>query len=360
MLQLLGPSTGGIRRVVGALTEGLEARQWRVVNVGPVGVLAGVTHQEAVVPVGLGSLLRGRRALRRLLADADFDVVHAHGLTAGWVAKLALAGRGSSPRLVVSVHNLVLDEAAGRLAPVLRWMEGRLPGVVDVTVAISPEVARRFTGRRGASQVRVIPPAVAAPVPQRSRHEVRHELGLAEGVGLVVSVARLHPQKDLPTLVRAAAGLEEQGVRAVVVVIGEGPAADELAELVDELGLTSRVRLVGSVFDATDHQAAADVVVVSSRWESGPLAALEAMALGRPLVSTPVGLVPDVVVDGVSGRLVAVGDHVAMAEAVAWVLADRDRAEALGGAGRVAVAARMGVDAQAAATEAVYEEVLGW
>jgi glycosyltransferase involved in cell wall biosynthesis len=352
VLQLLGPSTGGIRQVVAALTAGLEGAGWEVRNAGPGGVLDGIAHQEGVVPVGARTALAARRALRELLDGVD--VVHAHGLTAGWLA----ATVRPRPPLVVSVHNVVLDEVAGTAAPLLRQLERLLPVVADRTIALSPAIARHFTGRPGGGKVRVVPPAVALSRPSRSRGRVRDELGVPDGVPLVLTAARLHPQKDLPTFLRAAGVLRDRGVPCRFVVVGGGPSAHELRRLVANLGLADLVLLAGPSRSAIDELAAADVVVVSSLWESGPLAALEALSLGRPLVSTPVGLVPEVVVDGATGRLVPIGDASAMADAIGALLADPVAAERMGAAGRAAVAARMGVGALTSATLAVYGEVL--
>ena len=179
MLQVLGPSTGGIRQVVAALTSELEARDWEVVTIGPPGVLDGLVHQDAVL---------GWRELRRRAREVD--VVHAHGLTVAWRAI------GLRP-LVTTVHNVVLGHN-----PVLRAAERRAPG--DRLIATSSEVARRFRGR----DVVVIPPAGAAPMPTRSAAEVRDAYGVAPGERLLVTVARLHPQKDLPTLFRAVEQLD--------------------------------------------------------------------------------------------------------------------------------------------------------
>jgi glycosyltransferase involved in cell wall biosynthesis len=250
---------------------------------------------------------------------------------------------------VVSVHNLVLDESAGRAAPVLRWLEGLLPSVADRVVALSPAIAERF-GQRAV----VIPPATDAPRPVRSPAAVRASYGLAAHERLLVAVARLHVQKDLHTLLRAVALLHH--VR--LVIVGDGPERATLQALSAQLGLTDTVVFAGSRPWAADELAAADVVVVSSLWESGPLVLLEAMQLARPVVTTPVGFAAELVTDGVTGRLVPVGDPAAMAAAVGELLADPRRATALGLAGRARAAERHGPAALAAATEAVYREVL--
>jgi glycosyltransferase involved in cell wall biosynthesis len=352
-LQLLGPSTGGIRRVVASLSAGLRARGWSVVVAGPEGVLDGLGGQDAVVPIPGGFSPAALRASRRALAAlvADVDVVHAHGLKPGWLA----ASLRPRPRLVVSVHNLVLDEAAGRAAPLLRLLEGRLPSVADRTIALSSEVAGRFAAAPG---VVTIPPAADPPRRVRPVAEVRAAYGVGPDERLLVTAARLHPQKDLPMLLDAVDRVRRRVPGVRLLVVGEGPEEAAVRRRSHELGLDEVVTFAGRVPSAADELAAADVVVISSRWESGPLVLFEALQLGRPVVTTAVGAAPDVLVDGVNGRLVPVGDADAFAAAVADVLADPVSAAAMGEAGRVAGSGPGGPEAMVTATEAVYRELM--
>ena len=350
VLLLLGPSTGGIRAHVGALAEALVARGWTVATAGPSGVLDGIRALDHVVPVPAGAspvgLLRARRAMA--VAAAGADLVHAHGLKAGWVAAVS---PGDVP-LVVSVHNLVLAEVSGRATPVLRTLEAALVARADRTIAISDEVARRFTGARGAGRVRTVAPLGPVPVVRTGGSEVRARLGVPEGGRLVVTVARLHPQKGLSDLLAAADLLRRRVAGLRWAVVGAGPLHDEIAEEVGLLGLDDVVVLTGARPSAADELAAADVVAVTSRWESGPLVVLEAMALGRPVVATAVGLVPDVV-GPADGRIVPVGDPAAMADALGDVLEGglpRD--------GGVRGVGRYGPDDLVPPVEAVYREVL--
>lgn len=355
VLELLGPSTGGIRQHVAQLARTLPEMGWQISLAGPAGVGAGSDLPPvAVVPVpsgpNPGSLLRARAALRPLAGRAD--LVHAHGLKAGWVAALGAAG---GP-VVVTVHNLVLDEAAGRSARVLRLFEGWLPARVDAVIAVSDEIAARFGGP--SETVRVVPPAGPPPQPTRDRAEVRRSLGVPADAPLVVAVARLHPQKDLLTLVRAAEvlRLDVPGVR--VVIVGEGPLERELRALVDDRGLADTVLLVGPSPNAANQMAAADAVVITSIWESGPLVATEALLLGRPLVSTPVGFVPKLVDDGVSGRLVPVGDADAVARALGAALHDPEGSARMAEHGRHRAQELLGPRRLVAEVAAVYESVM--
>jgi UDP-glucose:(heptosyl)LPS alpha-1,3-glucosyltransferase len=117
------------------------------------------------------------------------------------------------------------------------------------------------------------------------------------------------------------------------------------------------VHVVGPTPDAAGALAAADVVMVASVWESGPLIVTEAMELGRPVVATPVGFVPELVVDGRTGRIVAGGDAGALAAAVADLLLAPEHAAALGEAGRERVSGWLDRGAAVDAVVAVYEAV---
>lgn len=359
VLELLGTSTGGIRKHVAQLTDHLEERGWTVTVAGPEGVMEGAGRLDAVVGVPFGlapdELWRARRSLAAVVADRRPAVIHAHGLKAGWVA----ASLRRRPPVVVSVHNLVLPEVAGRSYRVLRRLETMLPARVEAVVAISDEVARRFTGVAGAGRITVVPPIGPSPEVRRSASEVRAELGVGPDEHLLVTAARLNPQKGIDILLEALALLRGQvaGVRSVV--FGEGAARDSLLARAEELGLGDVVHLAGSRPSVADELAAADVVVVPSRWESGPLVVFEALHLGRPVVTTAVGAAPRVVVDGVTGRLVPVGDAPALARAIGSMLEDPASAGRMAAAGRELAKERYGPDALVDGVEAVYRRVAG-
>lgn len=351
VLHLLGPSTGGIRAHVAALADGLAGRGWEVSTAGPAGVLDGLRALDHVVPVPGGASPRGVvRARRALLAiDGRWDVVHAHGLKAGWVAALA---HGGAP-LVISVHNLVLDDVAGRSARPLRALEAALLARADAVIAISDEVARRFTGVRGAARITTVPPVGPLPVVTRTPEAVRDSLGVPAGSPLVVTAARLHPQKGLDDLLVTAELVRRAVPDVRWIVLGEGPLRAHLEAAIDRHGLGGVVQLAGARPSVADELAAADVVAITSRWESGPLVVLEALALGRPVVSTAVGLVPDVV-GPAEGAVVAVGDAPAFARAVVEALGRRAGADPVPRS-----AGRYGPGRLVPPVEAVYEEVLG-
>jgi glycosyltransferase involved in cell wall biosynthesis len=323
-----GPSTGGIGRHVAALAAALPHFGW--------------TATTLAVPSGPGAW----PALRR--AATSVDVVHAHGLKVGWWASLV----PHRPPLVLTVHNVVLDEVAGRRAPLLRALERRLPSRVDAVIATSPAVAAAVGG-----SATVIAPFGPRPSPVQDRAAVRRSWAVTDGAPVVAAVGRLHPQKGLDVLLDAVAPLRARVPAVHVVLVGEGPLDGDLRRRIAAEALGACVHLVGPTPDAAGALIAADVVAVPSRWESGPLVVAEALELGRPVVATPVGFVPEMVTDGQTGRLVPPGDAGALAGALADLLEDPAAAAALGAAGQTRVAAWLDRDAAAAAVVAVYERV---
>ena len=360
ILQVLGPSTGGIRRHVGALAAALSARGWRVVLAGPAGVMDGIRPLDEVVAIpsnlSPGRLATAWRQLRRILGGVD--LVHAHGLKAGWLAMMGARTRRHRPPVVVTVHNIILDETSGRAARIMRILERRVFKGADALVAVSPEVGG-YVQEHTFRPVRVIRPLGPPPEARRPREEVRGRLGVVDGQSLVVCVARLHPQKGLSTLIEATSLLRTGGVDVRVAVVGEGPLAGELTDQIRARGLDGAVLLAGPSDNAPDELAAADVVVIPSVWESGPLVLAEALVLSRPVVATPVGLVPEVIREGVSGRIVPIGDARALAAAVAALLADPVAAQRMAEAGRAAVDEVWGAGALVEATEELYRDLLG-
>ena len=352
VLLVLGPSSGGIRRHVATVRDGLRRRGWTVSVAGPAGVLddlGGVDHE---VPVGFSpfGVVRAARRIRRSASEAD--LVHAHGMKAALCTAIA----GVRPR-VMTVHNVVLDDVAGRAAPLLRQLERRLPGWMDRTIAVSADIASHLAGGPGADRIVVVAPAGPMPVPVRDRATVRRDLGVGDAP-LVITVARMSAQKDLLTLLSAARLVHEQRPDVRFVIVGGGPAEAEIRAEHERLGLGDVLQILGQRPSAADELAAADVVALSSIWEGSPLSVAEALLLARPVAVTAVGAVPEVVQDGVTGRLVPPRAPDALAGAIIDLLDDPTTARRMADAGHAVAVERFSTDALVDAVEREYEAVL--
>lgn len=380
---VLSTTSGGTGRHVRMLVEGLVRRGHRVVVLGPGSVeerfsFGGAGARFVEVPVSDRphpvNDLRAVLAIRRMTKDAD--AVHAHGLRAGALAGLGLWGRvtgrtrvdersgatgwtsgdersgapgqvtgderslvgapvpfgvrGRVP-LVVTLHNALT--AGGLIGVVYGGLERVVARRADQVLVVSPDLGERMRAL-GARDVR--PAVVPAPVPraaQRSPQEVRAELGAGERP-IVLAVGRLAQQKGYETLLDAARG-PWPGETPLFAVAGEGPLLGELQGRVEAEALP--VMLLGNRDDVPDLLAAATVVVWASRWEGQPLSLSEALMVGRPVIATAVGGVPDLVAG--AGILVPYGDAAALRAAVQDVVGDGAEAARL-----AAAAARRGAE----------------
>jgi glycosyltransferase involved in cell wall biosynthesis len=224
-------------------------------------------------------------------------------------------------------------------------------------VAIS-NAARDFALARGVrpERIRVIPIGVPVPRPAETAARVRAQLGLAPDAPVVGCVARFDPQKDHATLLQAMTHVVERVPRAELVLVGEGRLRSALESLCADIGLGTRVHFVGMSLNPADFINIFDVAVLaSSRQEGFSNFLIEAALLGKPVVATRVGGIPEAVREGETGWLVPPEDPRAMAEAIVSVLADPPRTARVG----MAAAAWAGDRFRVAEMIAAWEGVLG-
>ena len=286
------------------------------------------------------TLVRLAARLRRDRAD----VLHAHLSTASLIGSLAarLAGVPS----IVTVHGLNRRTAfmcAQRI------------------IAVSHAVCRHLVAQGiPESRIAVIHNGIELERYRRPPDAglVRARLGLTPGESLIGAVGRLGPEKGHSYLIEAAALLIRRDRLPVrLVIVGEGRNRPVLEATTLRCGIAGRVTLVGFQRDVMPYEAALDLFCLPSLKEGLSLSALEAMALAKPVVASRVGGTPEVVVDGETGLLVEPADPEALAQALAGMLRDRERAQRMGEAGRARVEALFDLDHSVDRIEALYEQV---
>ena len=371
---VLGTVTGGTGEHVAMLARGGQERGLAVTVHGPAQAgrrffaadpPAGPDGPAAVtfVPVEIADRPRpGHDAaavlrLRRLLAGTQPEVVHAHGLRAGAVAACALAGAGWRRRhrcaLIVTVHNA--PPAAGPAGAVYAVLERIVARRADVVTCVSGDLAARMRRQGAAVAGLALVPAPPARTPGREEVAVaRSDLGAGRPV--VLAAGRLAPQKGFATLLAAAASWQGRDPCPVLALAGTGPLDQRLRAEADARGL--RMRFLGQRGDMPALLAAADVVVVPSRWEGQPLIVQEALRAGRPLVASRTGGIPDLTGED-AAVLVPPGDVAALAAAVLAVLDDPGLAARLSEAAQARAAALPGEAAAVDAALALYQRVAG-
>ena len=322
VLQVLGRSAGGIARHVALLVRELDGRDGLEVDVaGPADTPVVMPKPVHDVVIPDGPLLGHRKAireLRRTIVEGNYQVVHAHGLRAGMDA--ALAARREGATVLLTCHNLLRPDISGGFkARLYKWAEPLAVRFTSRTFAVSEDMKEHLQRVSGSSagKVETLYLGVGeAPRTKADASAVRDELGVGES-RLVVTVSRLSAQKAVDVMLDAVARLPDD---ACLAILGQGPAEAGLREHARSLGLGRRVLWLGWRDDVADVIAAADVFCLSSVWEGIPLAVQEAMLLGTPVVGTRVGGMPEIVEDGVSGRLVPMNDPERLSEALMEVL----------------------------------------
>jgi glycosyltransferase involved in cell wall biosynthesis len=331
--------------------------------------LHGRTLDRVVTVAGLGREIRGIAdvtallGLRRLIRRLSPHVVHTHTAKAGTLGRLAAILAGV-PVVVHSYHGHVFR---GYFSPMTtrvflaieRGLARRTDCLLTVSDAVRAELLALGVGRP--EQLRVLPLGLDLDFLLRAearRGELRAELGIAPAAPCVGIVARLVPIKAHEVFLAGAAELVRRGSPACFLVVGDGERRAELETLTHRLGLTERVRFLGWRRDLDRIYADLDVVALTSRNEGSPVSLIEAMAAGRPVVATRVGGVPDLVEDGVTGRLVPPDDPRALAAALAGVLSDPEGAAALGVAGRKRVGGAFTPDRLLGDVDRLYRELL--
>lgn len=323
---VLATSAGGVGRHVRMLAGGLAARGVAVRVAGPAATeeafgFAAVGARFTAVEIAdrprPAADLTAVRRLRALLRGVDAPrVVHAHGLRAAALTALARGRRGAGRTpLVATLHNAPVT--GGRVAAVYGVLERAVARRADRVLCVSPDLVDRMRARGAVSVGRAMVPAPDLPLPARGAAAIRADLD-AVTRPILLTVARLAPQKGLGTLLDAARHWRTRAEPPLVLIAGDGPQRAELSARIEAEELP--VRLLGDRSDVADLLSVADVVVVSSVWEGQPLIVQEALRVGRPIVATKTGGMPTMIGDG--GVLVPSGDPAALAAAVTRLLDD--------------------------------------
>ncbi len=351
---------GGAETVALALSRGLGRRghevRWSLLR--EAGALGNTLDETVDLRAGLapGRIPLGAIGrLRRRLAGSEALYVLDHQnavVMAGMAAPLA-----GVRRRVVAIHTTGLWGGGPSLG---RPFRAALAGYHAV-LALSPGHARYLIDneRVPEEKIRVVQNGVDLGRFENlpGRGKARDRLGLPAGAEVVGSVAMLRPEKNQGLLLEAAARLRPLHPDLHVVLVGEGPGREKLAARAARADLAGAVHFLGARADVPEILPAFDLFVLPSLplVETQPVAVLEAMAAGVPVVATRVGDLAALLEDGRAGTLVPPGDVDALAEALEGLLQAPSERGALAARGR-SVAERHGLDASVRALQKVLEE----
>lgn len=288
--------------------------------------------------------------------DHKLDVLHVHyavpHATAAILARSMLAPE-RQPRVVTTLHgtdSTLLGSDPG-YGPAIHHALACSDAVTTVSEFLKQET-QRVLGFDGPMEV--IHNFFEPRMPKRPRDEVRRELGVRDEV-LVFHSSNLRPVKRIDLLLETVARIRPRESFKLLILAG-----DSFAPFVSEmnrLGLKGRVVVREKVNEIEEYLQAADIGLFTSETESFCLGALEAMCFGCPTVTTRVGGIPEVIEDGVSGKLVPAGDADALARALEELIQNRKVRDAMGRAARLCAKQKFSAELIVSRYEALYQRV---
>ncbi len=272
--------------------------------------------------------------------DYELDIIHVHyavpHATAALLARLMLAEK-CRPVLITTLHgtdtNLIGKDP--NYQPIVKFSIDHSDGVTTVSESLKRQTIDVFDVQ---GTIEVIPNFFKAIPADRSREQIRAEIGAGDDEIVLLHMSNLRPGKRVGDILEAIARCRSrQRVRLLVLAGGDFTPFTQQAK---KLGIADRVIALEDVLEIQNYIHASDIGIYASQEESFGLGILETLACGKPVVATRIGGIPEVVVDGETGLLVPTHDPPALADAIDDLIDDPDRRARLGAAARIDAAAR--------------------
>lgn len=305
--------------------------------------------------------LRVIRPLRQLILKEKYEIVHTHGVRANFIGRIAAKGTGAG--IITTIYSFPKEDYKNPLKrllypPIDRWTVPLAHRLIAVSYGLKKKLVESNTA--DAEKISVIHCAIDPRATEfvAPREQMRRELGIPQEAPACGMLARLVHVKNPFLLLDVAAIVSKKIPEALFFFVGDGPYLQPLKKTCEERGLTGNVRFTGYRQDPLNVVQALDVVVLTSLSEGLPVTLLEAMLLGKPVVGTRVGGVPEVVKDQVTGFLVSSGDASAFAENLSYLFRHPEEARKMGSRGHAWVRENFSLQVMVDRTDAIYEEVL--
>ena len=268
-------------------------------------------------PYKFGRIITSYKMVKKLVEEHQYDIVHCHSPVGGVVARLACRkARKNGTKVLYTAHGFHFFKGASKTAWLVYYpIEKMCSYFTDVLITINQEDHQRAAELHAKQNVYI--PGVGVNTQEFRKIEIntakkRAQLGIAEGDFLFISVGELSHRKNHETAIRALAKIEDSTCKYLIA--GTGPLDSQLKQLVDKLGLKERVIFAGYRSDIKELLHASNAFVFPSIQEGLPVALMEAMAVGLPVVCSRIRGNVDLVEDGQGGYLYAPMDVDGFAE----------------------------------------------
>ncbi len=308
--------------------------------------------------------LLGLIDLTRFLKKRHYDIVHTHNSKAGFIGRLAAKCAGV-PVVVHTVHGFAFHDREPAWRQMLfRNLERLASHWCDKMIFISQPLIDWALKERVTRRTKILKIYSGIelehfkPVDDEEKKAIRREWGIGAENPTIGIVSKLWEGKGHSTLIHAFAGVKQEISEAMLVIVGEGYLREKLYELVVSLGLKESVLFTGFQMDVRKVLATFDVAVLPSFYEGMGRVLLEAMAMGKPVVASAVGGIPDLVHHGQNGLLVTPGNISEVKSCLLRLLLDPRLAKKMGDEGRKRINEEFSARRMAQSIEMVYRELL--
>jgi N-acetyl-alpha-D-glucosaminyl L-malate synthase BshA len=299
--------------------------------------------------------------MHEVVRREELDLLHVHyalpHATAGWIAREMLRASGRDVKLVTTLHgtDITLVGQDPSYWSIVRFSIEKSDRLTAVSRWLCDRTYQDFQCEQSA--IDVIPNFVDTDVYDRERYVEKHVFGSPDE-RILMHISNFRRVKRIPDVIKIFHRVQSE-LPARLVLVGDGPERQAAEDLAERLDIADRVVILGKIEAVAELLASADLFLLPSEQESFGLGALEAQASGVPVIGSERTGLAEVVEDGVTGSLHAVGDIDAMAEAAISLLTDKDRWTAVSQASRARAVATFATSRVVPKYEKLYREVLG-
>lgn len=292
--------------------------------------------------------------LKNILLKHKFDILHVHRSTDHWIGVQAVKFFNLPVKIIRTRHNYT---------PIKPNLFNRLlyNKFTDKIITVAEIIKKDITENAYINPSKVVTIHSSIMIERFNdginTSQIREELNISSDTLLVGMIGRIRDHKDYPNFLKACKIVRERIPSVKFLIAGEGPLEKKVKNLAKELGIAKDIFFLGEWEDIPEVLAGLDIFVLSSSVEGSPAVIKEAMVMGKPVVSTSVGGIPEIIEDGVDGILVLPSSPLALADGIILVLKDKELSEKLGRNAKKTILEKFTPSVLASKTKEVYLEV---
>lgn len=292
------------------------------------------------------------------------DIVHTHLFESNVIGRIA-AKLAKVPVTVSTIHNIYHWKKGKGFKNRIKALVDKITAnyFTDMLIAVSDSVRKYhidlgFNAKKIVILRNMVDLNEFKPLHNFDPVKKRRELRLDINCPVILNVAVLSEQKGHKYLLKAAKSILTTVPNTQFLIVGDGPLKAQLMSIAKIAGVSDNVTFIGMRKDIPELLSTCDIFVMSSLWEGLPITLLEAMAMAKPIVATSVGGIPEVIENGKDGILVPPKDPEALADAIIYLLRNKEKAKEMGIAAMKKVEEQYSASVVVRKLEQLYEELL--